>query len=374
MTAVFRRAGGRDRVDRWVSSPFEYRAYSWKPDRKPPGPSFWNRRSEKLMSDYRRGLMQLPAGLDRLRELTAEITEPAPGEPPPTPAELARRCEAYLRDSGQFSYTLNLSIQDPLIDPVEDFLFNRRQGHCEYFATALTLMLRAAGIPSRLVSGFKGGDVNTVTGRYEVRQLHAHAWVEAWADDEWLVLDPTPAGRDATVQAMASSSSYLWTDWNNRLRSVWATATTLTQQQQKNLFYDPVMNTVRNWTEVVREQGIGRGVLPALLSFLRSPRRWFSWEGGLVAFGLGVLLLAVVSGVRRPDALDSSSLHGFTDRTTSTGPHGGAVLRAILSHCPSGRCGALARSNPARVCRRVCSVVVEDGNHEWHRTGFPSAD
>ena len=70
---------------------------------------------------------------------------------------------------------------DPSLDPVEDFLVNRKEGHCEYFASALALLLRSIDIPSRMVNGFKGGDWNELTQTMNVRQKHAHSWVEAYA-------------------------------------------------------------------------------------------------------------------------------------------------------------------------------------------------
>ena len=81
----------------------------------------------------------------------------------------ARACalEAYLRESGKFTYTLQMEIFDPKLDPVEDFLVNRKSGHCEYFASALALLLRSVGIRSRVVNGFKGGDWNELTEALE---------------------------------------------------------------------------------------------------------------------------------------------------------------------------------------------------------------
>ena len=67
------------------------------------------------------------------------------------------------------------------LDPVEDFLVNRKSGHCEYFASALALLLRSVDIRSRIVNGFKGGDWNDLTETLNVRQKHAHSWVEAYA-------------------------------------------------------------------------------------------------------------------------------------------------------------------------------------------------
>ena len=127
--------------------------------------------------------------------------------PPQTARQKAARLEAALRDSGDFTYSLDLSIQDPSVDPLVDFLVNRKQGHCEYFASALVIMLRSQNIPARMVSGFKGGQYNSGTGRYEVRQLHAHAWVEALIDGQWQPLDPTPAGRDVSVASQVEQKT-----------------------------------------------------------------------------------------------------------------------------------------------------------------------
>lgn len=116
--------------------------------------------------------------------------------------EVARAMEKYFHSSGQFEYsTQGLHRVDLNIDPIEDFLLNIRQGHCNRFATALTLVLRAQGIPSRIVLGYEGCEPNG-DGSYTVRQMHAHSWVECLvrrtgADGNstwhWLTLDPTPS-------------------------------------------------------------------------------------------------------------------------------------------------------------------------------------
>src|SRR5690606_32776965 len=119
------------------------------------------------------------------RRVTGYVSE---NEHPPD-AEMAGRLVYWLRDSGEFGYSLDASIQDRSVDVVEDFLLIRKQGHCEYFASALVLMLRSVDIPARLISGFKGGKVNRISGLFEVEQRHAHAWTEAYIDGQWVVLD-----------------------------------------------------------------------------------------------------------------------------------------------------------------------------------------
>src|SRR6185295_3262946 len=116
-----------------------------------------------------------------------------------TAAERARRLENHLMDS--YSYTLDFVGRSPE-NPIEDFIFRYRSGQCEYFASAMVLMLRSQGIPARLVTGFLGGEYNPFEGYYIVRENNAHAWVEAYLPGEgWQVFDPTPpAGRPAEAE------------------------------------------------------------------------------------------------------------------------------------------------------------------------------
>ena len=109
-------------------------------------------------------------------------------------AERARRLESHLTES--YSYTLNF-VGRSTENPIEDFLFRYKSGQCEYFASAMVLMLRSQGIPARLVTGFLGGEYNPFEGYYIVRENNAHAWVEAYLPGEgWRIFDPTPpAGR-----------------------------------------------------------------------------------------------------------------------------------------------------------------------------------
>ncbi len=196
----------------------------------------------------------------------------------------ARVLEAYLRDSNEFSYTLDLSVDDPTIDPVEDFVFNRKKGHCEYFASALALMLRGVGIPSRLISGFKGAEYNEKTGQLEVRALHAHAWVEGFVDGGWVTFDPTPGERDTEVATKAKDAA---PDLVDQTRSMWFQGMSYSKSQQDELVYAPL----RDLGEMVKNNfaGLMQGELPLLAQLKNlsaSPSRWFSGEGGAVALFL----------------------------------------------------------------------------------------
>ena len=134
--------------------------------------------------------LQLPEGQERVSDLAAIVA----GDGSDT--ERARRLEGWLRDSGELTYTLDQPDTRGR-DPLAVFLFDAKRGHCEYFSTALAVMLRAQGIPSRNVTGFVGGAFNEYGGYYAIRQGDAHSWVEAWLKDRWVTLDPTPVSRDA---------------------------------------------------------------------------------------------------------------------------------------------------------------------------------
>ncbi|KXK05954.1 MAG: transglutaminase [Acidobacteria bacterium OLB17] len=97
----------------------------------------------------------------------------------------------YLRSS--YGYTLEQKAGGD--QPLSDFLFNVREGHCEYFATAMAIMLRTQGIATRVVNGFHGGDYNSASGVTVVRQRNAHSWVEVYfpREGQWVLFDPTPA-------------------------------------------------------------------------------------------------------------------------------------------------------------------------------------
>lgn len=104
----------------------------------------------------------------------------------------------------QFIYTLSPPVLGP--NPVDEFLFDTRQGFCEHFASAFTFLMRAAGIPARVVTGYMGGEFNPYDGTLTVRQYDAHAWSEVWLPGEgWLRIDPTAAVAPARVQRGSNS-------------------------------------------------------------------------------------------------------------------------------------------------------------------------
>jgi transglutaminase-like putative cysteine protease len=160
-----------------VNAVMRYDARSW--------PRY--RAGESLSAATRNASLQLPPGRNpRTADLALRMRAEAGSD-----AAYIRAVLGLFRDQA-FYYTLT----PPGLarDSVDDFLFNTRQGFCGHFASAFTTMMRAAGIPARVVAGYQGGDWNPLGGYLIVRQSHAHAWSEVWLEGEgWRRVDPTAA-------------------------------------------------------------------------------------------------------------------------------------------------------------------------------------
>jgi transglutaminase-like putative cysteine protease len=156
--------------------------------------------------------LQLPALDPRVPELAQRITAGIR-----TDYNKAAAIEQYLREN--YGYTLNLGNIVPR-DPISYFLFERRQGHCEYFASSMAVMLRSLGIPSRIVNGFRIGEYNDLTGSYIIRGRDAHTWVEAYIPGTgWTSFDPTPpdptpdANTFSRIQLYLDAAQEFWREW-----------------------------------------------------------------------------------------------------------------------------------------------------------------
>jgi protein-glutamine gamma-glutamyltransferase len=166
-----------------------------------------------------------------------------------------------------FEYSLDRPPPAPDVDPIEDFVTRNRSGHCEYFASALALMLRSQGIPARMVTGFHGGEWNALGSFLDVRQLHAHAWVEAYLEPDqipaavrplgmsvrhgaWLVLDSTPGGHTASEVSAESWLSSLQ-DFGDYVAQLWNSYVVgLNTDRQERVVYQPLAKageTIKGW-------------------------------------------------------------------------------------------------------------------------------
>lgn len=208
--------------------------YSGVSDISLPYPDDLKKVRGEIPSAMPKRYLELPPNLDpRIAKLADETMRNQPSV-----YEKAEALERYLSTS--FAYTLELPSEHHA-DPIAHFLFERKRGHCEYFASSMAVMLRAAGIPSRIITGFRGGEFNDLTGSYIIRARDAHAWVEAYIPNRgWLAFDPTPAGdalptRWSKLQLYLDAANEFWRDWvvnydfsHQRMLTV----TTLTRSRQ----------------------------------------------------------------------------------------------------------------------------------------------
>jgi transglutaminase-like putative cysteine protease len=170
------------------------------------------REAGELLPKFALSYLQLPELDARIPRLAVQITASSSNN-----YDKAVALEGYLQS--HYGYTLQLP-RVPVADPLANFLFERRQGHCEYFASSMAVMLRTLRIPSRVVNGFRSEEFNDLSGNYVVRAKNAHAWVEAYFPGYgWVTFDPTPGGAVGSPQGWGRAMLYLdaaasfWREW-----------------------------------------------------------------------------------------------------------------------------------------------------------------
>ena len=194
--------------------------------------------------DDRRRYLQLPPQPPEVAALARQVTAGAGSD-----RQRLDRLQRFFHE--EFAYSLQV-VRDPDRNPLEDFLFNQRRGHCEFFASAMVVMARSLDIPARLVDGFTRGEYSELSDSYLVRRSDAHAWVEAWIEGEgWVSADPTPpAPPEGSISAFFS-----------RVRS----------------------GVVELWTRYVTDYGVidQRLFLGVLLAWVSGLAKWIGWIVGL---------------------------------------------------------------------------------------------
>ena len=180
---LLRKEGGAYSLAEPIPHGFHYDAYSLIEDAGGPSPGA----ERPLSAAERQRDLQLPAELDpRIPALARQMAGPEQAGP-----VRARAIEAGLQRA--YGYSLESPKRVPA-DPLADFLFRSKRGDCEYFASAMTVMLRTLGIPARVATGFLGGKYNRITDLWVLRASDAHSWVEAWLPGAgWTTFDPTPS-------------------------------------------------------------------------------------------------------------------------------------------------------------------------------------
>ena len=265
---------------------------------------------------YRGELTRFPASMDEaLPELERILA--LSKEPLQSKLSKAFYLEDYLANSGDFNYTLSLTgPKDRNLDPITDFLINKKRGHCQYFASSLALMLRSYSIPTRLVIGFRPNEYNDVGGYFPVLQQHAHTWVEAyftldeiakseeivrdnviippWATKGvWIRLDPTPSGEGSNAGGTFRISR---TQTLDAMQDLW-TEMVMNMDKSKqgsifSLFGESSGSSYSNvWLQI--QSALYRMQSSRFIGGLFSPDRWFSWRVAVAIFGIGGLLVAL---------------------------------------------------------------------------------
>lgn len=166
------------------------------------------------------------------------------------PQERVNRILRFLSPESGFTYSRTQQRVDRSLDPLVDFILNTKTGHCEYFASACTLMPHAE-VPSRLINGYYGCELNGLTGKYEVRQRHAHAWVESYVNNEWITLEPTPSAQRQAEVAEASDKSII-SDLRHALSDFWNDGIQQMSAERQQEFFAPVISTSKSLLDTIR--------------------------------------------------------------------------------------------------------------------------
>jgi len=237
--------------------------------------------------------LQVPMGSQQVADLAQRISRQAT-----TPFEQTLAIQQHLLENYLYSIEADTAT---LSHPLEEFLFTRKTGYCEHYATAMVVMLRSIGIPARLVTGFLATEWNEYGGYFTIRQRDAHAWVEVYFPHSgWITMDPTP-----TVSTAAGTSR--WESLSRFGESV--------QLQWDRLFVHygakdqlAVVHGVREGSDALRER-VSRWVsslsapISQVLSRLTRMARTFqpgmlALATAMVVMGLALLLLLLRDRIR----------------------------------------------------------------------------
>lgn len=240
--------------------------------------------AEPLLPLERRHYLELPRSLDpRIDDLARKIVGTEKN-----PAVEARLIENYLRRN--YGYTLELPPSEPA-DPLSFFLFHRKKGHCEYFASSMAVMLRIVGIPSRMATGFQSGVFNPISGSQLIRTSDAHAWVEAWLPHYgWATFDPTPPDPNPPRLSVwtrlgfyTDAAEVFWQDWvlNYNLDRQLQLANRMGESSRHVGLhsFDGLGPMVDRWWTAVVESGKRYGVALLGLAFIALVAKQFGRDG-----------------------------------------------------------------------------------------------
>jgi transglutaminase-like putative cysteine protease len=233
----------------------------------------------------------------------------------------------------KFFYTLEPpALED---DPVDEFLFETRRGFCEHFAAAFVTLMRSAGIPARIVTGYQGGEFNPAGNYLVVRQLDAHAWAEVWLPGQgWARVDPTAAiaperieyGTEGIRRLLARGVA-LGGLPSDALRDLLALSAFEHVRQQFRLSWDAANTAWQRWV-LSYDQARQRELLAQLGFEAVNPLRLLGLLALLVALVMGVYVVATRQRAPRPDPVQRAYLdfcHKLARRGLVRAPQEGAL-------------------------------------------------
>ncbi len=288
----------------WGSSPMQDAMSASNENENPRRRDDDERRRER----YRELLLQFdPDSMGTIQSIADSIAEQSRGTPV-NDLEMAQSMAGHFAKDGRYRYTLNLD-SDPIpgMDPIEQFVAADRKGHCQYFASALVMMLRSQGIPARMIAGFRTDEFNDLSNHFIARQSHAHAWVEALIDADrmpaprfedhppanayWVRLDPTPSAllnrlEATSVDHLLDSAQIAWDDYVVEMDS----------KKQENALggasgdgtiggsYSRFVERLSNTLAQIRAGRLGQGALAS--------SDFFSWPAMGIFLALSTILLA----------------------------------------------------------------------------------
>ncbi len=320
---------------------------------------------EGLTAFERRRALQLPEGYNwRSRALAQNMRQAARDD-----RDVMERVLGMFRTQN-FHYTLT----PPLLgeNPIDEFLFNTLSGFCEHYASAFVFLMRAAGIPARVVTGYQGGELNTVGNYMVVRQSEAHAWAEVWFEDVgWLRVDPTAAvsptrvesGIAAAVPSREALPMLVRSDieWLRQLRFTWDSITN--SWNQWVLGYNPDRQF---W--LLSRVGLDRATWQTLAMILVATTTFIT-----MAYAFAMLrrlrrrvrdpVAAVYAGFCRKLArrgaqrAPSEGPVDFADRAVAQFPHAAKSIREITERYIKLRYGTLHGGQEVRELKRQVSEL-----------------
>ena len=264
-----------------ITDLLRYKAVSYPQFRHGPTDTSAQRRTLPGLQEF----LTLPFNSNpRTQQLAAELRQDTPGA---TANALISLVLQRLRTGG-YAYTLDPGVFGP--HSADEFWFDKKEGFCEHIASSFVVLMRALGIPARIVTGYQGGDRNAVDGYWVVRQSDAHAWAEVWlAGQGWLRVDPTAAvapARVGSLQRLQAPRGVLGAAINTlspglslQLRAVWEAVNNAWSQRVLNYSQKKQLNLLRNLGfESPSWEDLGQVLAACLALAALAGAAWTRWE------------------------------------------------------------------------------------------------